>query len=67
MEVSTLEAEGRRGGGARPLSRRERLGAWLYTGAPGRALSFAIDLAAVLVALAAYAVRALWRRISSSP
>jgi hypothetical protein len=38
-------------------TRRERLGAWLYTGAPGRLASFSIDLGLSLAALAAYGSR----------
>jgi len=47
-------------------TRRERLGARLYTGAPGRLLSFSIDLALALGALLLYAAQRAWRRISSS-
>jgi hypothetical protein len=36
---------------------RDRLGAWLYTGAPGRLASFSIDLGLSLAALAAYGAR----------
>jgi hypothetical protein len=56
MEVTTLEA-----------TRRERLGAWLYTGAPGRFLSFSIDLALSLAALAIYAARRGWQRVRDRP
>jgi hypothetical protein len=52
MEKSTLDT-----------GTRERLGAWLYTGAPGRLFSFSIDLGLSLAALAIYAVRQAWRRI----
>jgi hypothetical protein len=38
-------------------TRRERFGAWLYTGAPGRLASFSIDLGLSLAALAAYGSR----------
>jgi len=38
-------------------TRRERLGAWLYTGAPGRLASLSIDLGLSLAALAAYGAR----------
>jgi hypothetical protein len=44
-------------------SRRERLGAWLYTGAPGRFVSFSIDLGLSIAALGIYGVRQAWRRI----
>jgi hypothetical protein len=54
MESSTLEA-----------TRRERLGAWLYTGAPGRLLSFSIDLALSLAALAIYGARRAWGRVTA--
>jgi hypothetical protein len=55
MEGSTLET-----------GRCERFGAWLYTGAPGRLLSFSIDLALSLAALAIYAARQAWRLIRSA-
>jgi hypothetical protein len=54
MEGSTLET-----------TRRERLGAWLYTGAPGRLASFSIDLALSLAALGAYGAKRSWERLSS--
>jgi hypothetical protein len=38
-------------------TRRERLGAWLYTGAPGRLASFSIDLGLSLAALGVYGAR----------
>jgi hypothetical protein len=44
-------------------TRHERLGAWLYTGAPGRLVSFSIDLALALGALVLYAAQKAWRRI----
>jgi hypothetical protein len=47
-------------------ARHERFGAWLYTGPPGRLLSFAIDLSLALAALAIYAARLAWARIRSS-
>jgi hypothetical protein len=47
-------------------ARRERLEAWLYTGPPGRLLSFAIDLSLALAALALYEARRAWARIRSS-
>jgi hypothetical protein len=46
MEKSTLDT-----------GTRERLGAWLYTGAPGRLFSFSVDLGLSLAALAAYGSR----------
>jgi hypothetical protein len=52
MEQTTIEP-----------SRRERLGAWLYTGAPGRLASFSIDLGLSLAALGIYGARQTWRRI----
>jgi hypothetical protein len=54
MEWTTLET-----------SRRERLGAWLYTGAPGRLASFSIDLALSLAALGAYGAKRAWDGIRS--
>jgi hypothetical protein len=42
---------------------RERLGAWFYTGAAGRLVSFTIDLGLSLGALAVWSSRRLWRRI----
>jgi len=36
---------------------RERLGVWLYTGAPGRLVSFSIDLSLSLAALGLYGAR----------
>jgi hypothetical protein len=44
------------------VSSRDRLGAWLYTGAPGRLISFSIDLALSLAALGLWSTRRLWRR-----
>jgi hypothetical protein len=43
--------------------RSERLGAWFYTGAPGRLVSFSIDLGLSLAALGIYGARRAWRRI----
>jgi hypothetical protein len=63
MEQSTLEAAGSRGPGGTRLTRRDRVGAWLYTGAPGRLLSFSIDLALSLAALGVWSARLLWRKI----
>jgi len=45
------------------LSSRDRVGAWVYTGAPGRLVSFSIDLALSLAALGLWATRRLWRRL----
>jgi hypothetical protein len=45
------------------LDGRERLGAWLYTGAPGRLASFSIDLALSLGALGVWSTRRIWRRV----
>jgi hypothetical protein len=42
---------------------RERLGAWIYTGAPGRLLSFSIDLALSIAALVLWSARRVWERI----
>jgi hypothetical protein len=56
MEETTLET-----------SRRERLGAWLYTGAPGRLASFSIDLGLSLAALGLYGAKRAWQRVSSTP
>jgi hypothetical protein len=48
-------------------TRRERLGAWLYTGAPGRLVSFSIDLGLSLAALGLYGAKRAWQRLSSIP
>jgi hypothetical protein len=56
MEVTTLET-----------TRRERLGAWLYTGAPGRLASFSIDLGLSLAALGFYGARRAWERLRPAP
>jgi hypothetical protein len=48
-------------------TRRERLGAWLYTGAPGRLASFSIDLGLSLAALGIYGARRAWQRVRVSP
>jgi hypothetical protein len=48
-------------------TRRERLGAWLYTGAPGRLFSFSIDLGLSLAALGLYGAKRAWQRFSSTP
>jgi hypothetical protein len=47
--------------------RRERLGAWLYTGAPGRLVSFSIDLGLSLGALGLYGAKRAWEKVSSIP
>jgi hypothetical protein len=47
--------------------KRERLGVWLYTGAPGRLVSFSIDLGLSLAALGIYGARRAWERLSSIP
>jgi hypothetical protein len=52
MEVTTLDT-----------TRRERLGAWLYTGAPGRMVSFSIDLGLSMGALALWSTRRVWQRV----
>jgi hypothetical protein len=56
MEETTLE-----------VTRRERLGAWFYTGPAGRLVSFSIDLGLSLAALGAYGAKRAWRRLSSIP
>jgi hypothetical protein len=45
------------------LSSRDRLGSWLYTGAPGRLVSFSIDLALSIAALGLWSARRIWSRI----
>jgi hypothetical protein len=60
MEESTLDGNRDQ---RLAMSPRDRLGAWLYTGAPGRAASFSIDLALTLAALALWSTRRLWRRL----
>jgi hypothetical protein len=60
MEETTLDT-GR--GGRLEVSRADRIGAWLYTGAPGRLASFSIDLALSLAALGLWSTRRLWRRL----
>jgi hypothetical protein len=56
MEVTTLET-----------NKRERVGAWLYTGAPGRLASFSIDLGLSLAALGLYGAKRAWQKVSSVP
>jgi hypothetical protein len=60
MEESTLEANRHQ---RLAMSARDRLGAWLYTGAPGRLASFSIDLALSLAALGIYGARLAWKGI----
>jgi hypothetical protein len=52
MDQTTLE-----------ITLRERLGAWFYTGPAGRLVSFSIDLALSLGALALWSTRKVWRRL----
>jgi hypothetical protein len=60
MEETTLDT----GRGQRVhASSADRIGAWLYTGAPGRLASFSIDLALSLAALGVWSTRRIWRRI----
>jgi hypothetical protein len=54
MEKTTLE-----------ITRRERLGAWFYTGPAGRLVSFSIDLGLSLAALGAYGATRAWRGVRS--
>jgi hypothetical protein len=65
MEETTLDAGRRRriaiGGGG------DRLAAWLYTGAPGRAASFSIDLVLSFAALGVWTARRLARALRSTP
>jgi hypothetical protein len=49
--------------GRAQMSRADRLGAWLYTGAPGRLASFSIDLGLSLAALGIYGARSGWKRL----
>jgi hypothetical protein len=60
MEETTLDT-GRRV--RAQVSGRDRLGAWLYTGAPGRLASFSIDLGLSLAALGLWSTRRVWRRL----
>jgi hypothetical protein len=60
MEESTLKTSR---SGRIQVSNRDRLGAWLYTGAPGRLASFSVDLALSLAALGVWSTRRLWRRL----
>jgi hypothetical protein len=61
MEETTLDADRQQ---RLAMSGRERFGAWLYTGAPGRLASFSIDLGLSLAALGIWSSRQLWRRVS---
>jgi hypothetical protein len=56
MESTTIEP-----------GKRERLGAWIYTGAPGRLASFSVDLGLSLAALGIYGARRTWEKVSSIP
>jgi len=56
MEEPTLE-----------VTRRERLGAWFYTGPAGRFVSFSIDLGLSLAALGAWSAKRAWQMIRSAP
>jgi hypothetical protein len=60
MEETTLDT-------GRPeriqMSGLDRVGAWLYTGAPGRMASFSIDLALSMAALGLWSTRRLWQRV----
>jgi hypothetical protein len=60
MEETTLDT-GRRE--RMQMSGTARVGAWLYTGAPGRLASFSIDLALSLGALGLWSTRRVWRRL----
>jgi hypothetical protein len=60
MEETTLDT----GRAARlEIGPRDRFGAWLYTGAPGRAASFTIDLGLTFAALGVWSTRRLWERL----
>jgi hypothetical protein len=45
-------------------TRRERFGAWLYTGPAGRLASFSIDLGLSLAALGLYGAKRAWDGVS---
>jgi hypothetical protein len=60
MEETTLEADH---GQRLAISERERVEAWFYTGAPGRLVSFSIDLGLSLAALGMWSSRRLWQRV----
>jgi hypothetical protein len=49
------------------ITRRERLGAWFYTGPAGRLVSFSIDLGLSLAALGAWSAKRVWQRVRSVP
>jgi hypothetical protein len=60
MEETTLDA------GRRPrlaIGTGDRFAAWLYTGAPGRFVSFTIDLGLSLAALGIWSARRALKRI----
>jgi hypothetical protein len=59
MEETTLDTSNERS----QMGRGDRLGAWLYTGAPGRLVSFSIDLGLSLAALGLWSTRQVWRRL----
>jgi hypothetical protein len=63
MEETTLDTGQR---ARMQVSGRDRLGAWLYTGAPGRLASFSIDLGLSLAALGIYGARRAWGRLRSN-
>jgi len=63
MEGPTIETARPGPRPATALSPRERLGAWFYTGAPGRLVSFSVDLVLSLGALALWSTRRTWQRI----
>jgi len=60
MEETTLDTGSRE---RLSLSSPDRLGSWLYTGAPGRLASFSIDLALSIAALGLWSGRRLWDRV----
>jgi hypothetical protein len=45
------------------ITRRERIGAWFYTGPAGRLLSFSVDLGLSLGAVALWSIRRFRRRL----
>jgi hypothetical protein len=60
MEETTLDADH---GKRLAISEPERVEAWFYTGAPGRLVSFSIDLGLSLAALGLWSSRRLWQRL----
>jgi hypothetical protein len=60
MEETTLDTGSRE---RVPLGAPDRFEAWLYTGAPGRLVSFSIDLALSIAALGLWSTRRIWHRI----